>query len=118
MDIGFGAVITSASFNIAYFDNVGSFFTSYGNPLTFVSVVLRRGEYQDDGTFTPGTVQGALVDQFNDLQLLVHTDGSSYVGQLAAGGGVAFAASEHEIGLVDAYDHLGSLVGIGDITFV
>jgi len=113
-------------FQIAYFDNVAADKTDYGYPISDYRIVLRRGEYQDDGSFTPGTIKGAAIDGMNDLQLLIKTDGEAFIytpffppfGELQAGGGNAFAAADHEIGLIGAYDRLGSITDINDFIFV
>lgn len=118
------------SFQIAYFDNVSADKTDYGTNLAEYRIVMRRGEYQDDGSFTPGTVQGAVIDGMTDIQLLVKTDGDSFnyfpifpgtedvFGELQPGGGNAFAAADHEIGLIGAYNRLGSITDINDFIFV
>jgi Ca2+-binding RTX toxin-like protein len=118
------------NFLIAYFDNVSGEKFDYGTNLAEYRIVLRRGEYDADGNFTPGTVQGAVVDHMTDLQLLVKTDGGAFIyipifpgqedvfGELQPGGGNAFAAADHEIGLIGAYDRLGSVLDINDFVFV
>ena len=118
------------TFQIAYFDNVSADKADYGTQFAEYRIVMRRGEYQDDGSFTPGTVQGAAIDGMTDIQLLVKTDGDSFnyvpvfpgttdvFGELQVGGGNAFAAADHEIGLIGAYNRLGSITDTQDFIFV
>lgn len=83
-----------------------------GNAIDPISVIVRVGTYNENGTFNYN-VNGT------DLQLLFKTDGDSFnaLDAVVNNGNVAFSQADHEVGLLGAAEQLGSLA-LTDLVWV
>ena len=106
IEFGFD-IVPPANYQLLKYDDNTASVTAGGTPGGPVTLVLRTGDYNADGTFNQ-TSTGA------DLQLLVNQEFQEFsvfstFPFLDDGGGSAFAEADFEIGLLGAANQIGSI---------